>query len=59
MIMFVILLVVLGFALYMLETYIPMAPPFKLLIRFVVILFIVLMVLQVLGLVTVPLPLKP
>jgi len=51
-----IVLVILGVALYLIETYIPMSPPIQLVIRVVVVLFIVLWLLQLLGIVgpTVP-----
>jgi hypothetical protein len=49
MITLIILLVVVGFGLYLLETYVPMSPPFILIIRFVVILFGILVLLQVFG----------
>lgn len=55
MIMAIIVLVVLGFCLYLLETYVPMSPPFILLIRACVILFSVLYILSVLGVVNFPL----
>lgn len=44
-----IVLVILGVALYLVETYIPMSPPIKTLIRVVVVLFIVLWLLQLTG----------
>jgi hypothetical protein len=46
----VVVLVVLGVALYLLETYVPMSPPIKTVIRVVVILAIVLYLLQAAGL---------
>jgi hypothetical protein len=55
MVMAVIVLVVLGFCLYLLETYVPMSPPMVMLIRAVVILFSVLWILSVLGVVNIPL----
>lgn len=42
-------LVLLGLVVYLVETYIPMSPPFKTVLRVVVVLFLVLYVLQVLG----------
>jgi len=44
-----IVLVILGVALYLIETYVPMAPPIKVVIRVVVILFVVLWLLQLVG----------
>lgn len=55
MIMAVIILVVLGFCLYLLETYVPMSEPMKTIIRAVVILFSVLYILSVLGVINLPL----
>lgn len=56
MITLILLLVVLGFGLYMLETYVPMSPPFKLLIRFVVIIFVILLLLRAFGIADVGIP---
>lgn len=51
----VVVLVILGVALYLIETYIPMSPPIKLVLRVVVVLVLVLYLLQILGLdLTVP-----
>jgi hypothetical protein len=47
---FVVALVVLGFLLYMVETYIPMSPPIKILLRVVVVAVLVIWILQVFGL---------
>jgi len=58
MIMVIIVLVVLGFCLYLLETYVPMSPPITMLIRAVVVLFLVLWILSVLGVVNIPLNLR-
>jgi hypothetical protein len=46
----VIVLVVLGLALYLIETYIPLSPPFKVVIRVVIILAVVLWLLSAAGL---------
>ena len=46
----VVVLVILGLALYLIETYIPMSEPFKLVLRVVVILALVLYLLQAFGL---------
>jgi hypothetical protein len=46
----VVVLVVLGLVLYLIETYVPMSPPFKIVLRVVVILALALYVLQVFGL---------
>ena len=45
----VIVLVVLGLALYLIETYIPLSPPFKVVIRVVIILAVVLWLLSAAG----------
>lgn len=49
-------LVVVGVVLYLIETYIPMAAPIKLLIRIVVVLVIVLYLLQAFGIADLPVP---
>jgi hypothetical protein len=46
----IVVLVVIGLCLYLLETYVPMSPPIKTVIRVVVVLFLVLWLLQALGL---------
>jgi hypothetical protein len=46
----VVVLVILGVVLYLIETYVPMAPPFKLVIRVIVILALALYLLQAFGL---------
>lgn len=51
-----IVLVVIGVVLYLIENYIPMSPPIKLLIRVVVVLFVVLWLLRlVVGPIRIPL----
>jgi len=44
-------LALVGLALYLIETYIPMAEPFKLVIRVVVVIVVVLWLLQIIGVV--------
>lgn len=44
-------LVIIGVCLYLIETYIPMSPPIKTVIRVIVILVLVVWLLQVLGVV--------
>ena len=56
MIYMILVLVLLGLGLYLLETYVPMAQPFKILIRVVVIIFCVLWLLKAFGIVDVPVP---
>ena len=45
----VLVLVIIGVALYLIETYVPMSPPIKLVIRVVVVIALVLWLLQVFG----------
>jgi len=54
MVQMIVILVVLGFCLYLVETYIPMSPPVQMLIRAVVILFSVLYILSMFGIVNLP-----
>jgi hypothetical protein len=46
----VVVLVIMGVALYLIDTYVPMSPPFKVIIRVVVILAVVLYLLSAFGL---------
>ena len=55
MITAIIILVLLGVGLYLLETYVPMSPPIKVIIRVVVILFSILYLLRAFGIVDIPL----
>ena len=52
----VIVLVVLGLCLYLIETYVPMSPPIKMVIRVVVVLLLVLWLLKVFGITDVAVP---
>jgi len=54
MIQMIVILVVLGFCLYLVETYVPLSPPIQMLIRAVVILFSVLYILSMFGIVNLP-----
>jgi len=47
----VLVLVLIGVALYLLETYIPMSPPIVILIRVVIVICVVLWLLQIFGVV--------
>lgn len=49
MIEVIVVLVILGLCLYLVETYIPMSPPIKTVIRVVVVLLLVLWLLQLFG----------
>jgi hypothetical protein len=44
-----ILLVIIGVALYLVETYVPMSPPIKTVLRVVVVIFLVLYLLSLFG----------
>jgi hypothetical protein len=50
----VVVLVVLGLVLYLIETYVPMADPIKMVIRVVIVLALVLYLLQVFGIYRLP-----
>lgn len=56
LIQLLILLVVLGVGVYLLETYVPLAAPFKVIIRVIVVIFCVLLLLSTFGIVHVPMP---
>lgn len=55
MIELIITLVILGVILYFVETYIPMSPPFKMAIRIIVVIGLLLYLLQVFGIADIPL----
>jgi hypothetical protein len=48
----IIVLVIVGLALYLVETYIPMAPPIKTVLRVIVVLVLVVWLLGLIGVVT-------
>ena len=50
MIALLVTLVVVGLILYLVENYIPMSPPFKIVIRVVVVLFLILWLVRLFGL---------
>lgn len=54
MITAIIVLVIAGVALYLIESYIPMSDPIKLVIRVVVVLFLVLYLLRIFGVSDIP-----
>jgi len=54
MITLLIVLVILGVCLYLVETYVPMAQPIKIIIRVVVVLFIVILLLNAFGIAGAP-----
>lgn len=49
MIQLLLVLIIIGVALYLVETFIPMSPPIKLVIRVVVVLILILWLLQLFG----------
>lgn len=49
-------LIIIGVALYLVQAYIPMAPPIKTVITVVVVLCLVLWLLQVFGISDIPVP---
>lgn len=55
MISLLILLVIVGVVLYLVETYIPLSPPIKLVIRVVVVLLLCLYLLRIFGIADIPL----
>ena len=56
MIQVLVVLVIVGVVLYMVQTYIPMAPPIKTIITVVVVLCLCLWLLQVFGVYDMPVP---
>jgi uncharacterized membrane protein len=55
MISLLIVLVVAGVVMYLIENYIPMAEPFRVVIRIVVVLLLILYLLRTFGIVDIPL----
>jgi hypothetical protein len=55
MITLIIVLVLVGVALYLIETYVPMSPPIKVVLRVVVVLVVVLWLLRAFGVGDIPL----
>lgn len=56
MIALILVLALIGVGLYLLETYVPMAPPLRLIIRVVVVVAVILYLLQVFGIGDIPVP---
>lgn len=56
MIELILVLVIIGVALYLIETYVPLDPVIKTIIRVVVVICIVLWLLQAFGVLNVPVP---
>jgi hypothetical protein len=49
MITVLVVLVIIGVALYLIETYVPMSPPIKIVLRVVVVILLVLWLLKLFG----------
>jgi hypothetical protein len=58
MIQLLVLLVIVGVCLYLVETYIPLSPPIRTVIRVVAVLVLVLWLLQAFGVADIPLRLR-
>jgi len=58
MITLLVVIVVLGLCLYLVENYVPMSPPLKIVLRVVVVLVIVLWLLQSFGIYDLPVALR-
>lgn len=56
MIELLLILVICGVALYLVESYIPMSPPIKVVIRVIVVIILVLVLLRAFGIGDVPIP---
>jgi hypothetical protein len=54
MITLILVIIVLGVALYLVENYIPMSPPFKIVLRVIVVVLLILYLLRVFGVSDVP-----
>lgn len=54
MIELIVVLVVIGLALYLVETYVPMSPPIKTVLRVVVVVLLVLWLLRAFGMADLP-----
>ena len=52
----IVVLVICGVGLWLIETYVPMSPPIKVVIRVVVVLVIVLLLLQAFGITDIRIP---
>ena len=52
----IVVLVIVGLGLWLLNTYVPMAPPIKTILNVVVVLIVLLWVLQIFGLFSGPVP---
>lgn len=52
----ILVLVIIGVCLYLVESYIPMSPPIKTVIRVVVVIVLILYLLRVFGIADMPVP---
>lgn len=57
MITLIILIVIIGVAMYLVETYVPMSPPIRIVLRVVVVLLLLLYLLRAFG-ISDPFPIK-
>jgi len=55
MITLILIIVVLGVALYLVENYVPMSPPFKIILRVLVVVLLILYLLRAFGIADIPL----
>jgi len=56
MIQLIVVLVIVGLCLYLAETYVPMSPPIKVVLRVVVVLILILWLLKAFGIADIPFP---
>jgi hypothetical protein len=56
MIQLILVLVIVGVCLYLIENYVPMSPPIKVVIRIIVVICLVLFLLRAFGVMDVPVP---
>jgi len=54
MISLILTLVVLGIVLFLIETYLPLSPPIKLVIRVIIVIFSILIIMRAFGIVDIP-----
>ena len=54
MITLILVIVILGLALYLVEQYVPMSPPFKIVLRVVVVILLVLYLMRAFGIGDIP-----
>ena len=58
MITMIVVLIVIGFCLYLVETYVPMSPPIQMVVRAAVVIFGILWLLSAAGIISVPVNLR-